>query len=51
MRTYAILYHAFGGGVEVITVPGLNSEDARSYALEHYSHLITERNFIKAVYV
>lgn len=51
MSTYAILYYDFDGDVAVLTVPGINSIDARNYAINHYSHCITENNFIKAVRV
>lgn len=51
MKTYAILYYDFCGEIALLTVPGLNSTDARNYALEYYSHLISERNFIQAVKV
>lgn len=51
MKTYAILYYDFCGDVAVLTVPGFDSTDARDYALNYYSHLISENNFIKAVKV
>lgn len=51
MKTYAILYYDFCGDVTLITVAGLNATEARNYALNYYSHLISENNFIKAVKV
>lgn len=51
MKTYAILYYAFNGAIDVLTVPGLNSQDAREYALSYYSNIITDNNIIKVVKV
>lgn len=50
-KTYAILYYAFNGAVDVLTVPGSNSEDAKNYAIAigYYSNLIDEKNIIKVV--
>lgn len=51
MKTYAILYYDFSGDVALLTVPGLNSEDAKNYAINYYSNLIDEKNIIKVVKV
>lgn len=51
MKTYAILYYNFIGDVAVLTVPGIDCQDAKEYAINNYSHLIEEKNIITAVRV
>lgn len=52
MKTYAILYYDFIGNVALLTVPAQSTTDAKNYALENFSNLISgEGNFIKAVAV
>ena len=41
----------FCGDVALLTVSGLTATEAKEYALNYYSNLITENNFIKAVKV